>query len=518
MSVPLKTFLTTLFLMTFVAGQALAQTTGCGDYRTVKGYGADKHGMVLCLVAGKGKLPWKKPRQILFADETSLLVTDFGSWGNRKRGKLWSLNLKTMKARKIYDKGDRTHGLAVDRLGRILLGDAGRILRQSGDRFEAVVTGLPKEGNHPMSHMILLPNQDLIINVGAPSDQCKKEMKASSNKLTCASRDSEAELRRYFYDSGRDGYGRSYNVVGRGLRNSMALLFNSLTGELYQAENSFDSLGITEEFNVMSLDVEGADIPDFGWPFCSGFGERNPAFGRSFRTFCDKVNVDPAFLVPAHSAPLDMEYYRGGLFKDLDGAILMSWHGHRRAVDYSLVAYLTDGSYSPLVSDPNANGFVALLKGKNRAGDKIRPVGVTTDHLGRIWFVDDRTGKLFMLTKAKGTGGQGDADDSARPAPLQLSQSQKDAFADWYFEFSRVENCTACHQEMVTRRPFDSLELMLAKGWLRREQDATAMPFIGALSGKSESFRPMPPAPDKAFAETEPQLFQWLMDWAADLD
>ena len=72
--------------------------------------------------------------------------------------------------------------------------------------------------------------------------------------------------------------------------------------------------------------------------------------------------------------------------------------------------------------------------------------------------------------------------------------------------------------EMVTRRPFDSLELMLSKGWLRREQDVMQMPFIGALSGKSENFRPMPPAPDRVFAETEPQLFRWLMDWAEGLD
>lgn len=495
---------------------AEAQTAGCGDYHAVSGFGAEKNGMVLCLVEGANSAPWKKPRQILFASESELLVTDFASWGNHKAGKLWSYNLETREFSQRYRRGNRTHGLAIDRFGRVLVGDAGAVIRLTEQGSETLVTGLPTKGSHPLTHMILLPNQDLIVNVGAPSDQCKKEMKRSANKLTCHSRDSEAELRRYRYRADSDSYDPAYQVAARGLRNSMALLYNSLTGDLYQAENNMDTRGIVEEFNRVPLTSEtsGAQkAPDYGWPFCSGFGERNQSFGRSFRTFCQKVNADPLFNIPAHAAPLDMEYYCGGLFATLDGAILMGWHGHSRTVDYALVAYPTDAAFEPLVSDPERNGFMALLKGKNNRGDKLRPVGVTTDRLGRIWFVDDRSKRLYMLTKASGSSDQTQQDGNHNA--LQLSQQDKEDFAEIYRRFSAVETCSACHQEIVPRRAFDTLDNMLASGWLRPGASAVDMPFVGSLSGESEHFRPMPPAPDQAFAKAHAEVYHAIRVWAA---
>ena len=265
----------------------------------------------------------------------------------------------------------------------------------------------------------------------------------------------------------------------------------------------------------MSVINPPANVPDFGWPFCSGFGDRNEAFGRSYRTFCAKKNADPLFLIPAHSAPMDMEYYRGGLFKDLEGALLMTWHGHRRAVAFSLVAYPTDDRFAPIVADSHANPFVGLLKGKNRSGKKIRPVGVTSDHLGRIWFVDDRSKRLYMVTRAAGTG---ESDEAGEPKPLVLTEAQRLAFAEIYRDFSQVENCSACHQEMLGRRPFDTLDNLITKGWLRKESEPGLMPFIGSLDGGSEHFRPMPPAPDKPFSEVHPQIYWALYNWAMALN
>ena len=59
----------------------------------------------------------------------------------------------------------------------------------------------------------------------------------------------------------------------------------------------------------------------------------------------------PYILLPPHVAPLDMDYYGGGVLDDLiKGHLLISWHGHQPTGN-RLVAYLVGEDGLPILTE-----------------------------------------------------------------------------------------------------------------------------------------------------------------------
>jgi len=511
-----------IFLLSFIFNsQALADDT-CSSFKKINNYKHHIENKCLGLVLDSKDVPWDKPRRILFNEDNSkIFVSDMGGWSNRNSGKVWEVNLKTKAFKIIYEGGDWTHGLQKDSSKRLLVGDTNKVIRRKRDNtWETIISNLPSKGSHPLSHFILLPNDDLILNIGAPSNDCSQGF----SDFHCAQRDIEGELRHYKYEMSSDSYKSDYKVLGRGLRNSMALLFNQMTNELYQAENNIDKFGTPEEFNLLSLD-ENIETYDFGWPFCFGMNQEyvfpvNSGIGpNTFSSFCRRVSTSPLFLIPAHSSPLDMIYYQGSEHS-LENKILMSWHGHRRSEEYALVSYDTNSFNEPLFQGNGLNSFTPLISGIGSSdSDKLRPVGLQTDKSGRIWIVDDIQNRILLYAHTDSNDTNTTNDDE----PLNnnqeiaehlngLSSTVLNQFESIYSDFFAVQTCTQCHGP--SEIPDDSnlaLETFYKRGWFALSSETDLMTFFRRTSKDAE--KSMPPPPEQAFELSHPTVFNNLREW-----
>jgi len=409
----------------FAAGQAADAT--CDGYPRLRigmaeGFCA---GLVLGPAAPGKARRLRLPRSLLQLDEDTWLVADLGGWGTQ-RGALWRLQARPgSPATLVRLLGDLNlpHALALGADGKVYVGEMSRIFRfdpraaAPAETVETVVADLPDnrlhDNRHPLSKFVFLPDGALLVNVGAPSDQC---LDGEGKPLagTCpesAEGERAAGLRRYAPD-GNGGWRREYTVYASGLRNSVALAVHR-SGTVLQGENSYDFAARWSPFDEINLVREGRH---YGWPYCADVAAATPGWKDAKAMACDSpAHTPPALLLPPHAAPLDMLWYDGGMFPQLRGRLLMSWHGFR-STGGRIVAFATDDDGVPVAegnarypvyggkprryaASPSANAFVLTpgwgrLAGVRRQGS---PVGLAVARDGAIWATDDRAGMVIRI-------------------------------------------------------------------------------------------------------------------------
>ena len=414
-----------------MAGEAQENTGKTASGRTCGGYPRLPIGMAKGFCAGLVFAPTpgkarriRLPRSLLQLDDGTWLVTDLGGWGTR-RGAVWRLEARPgapAEATRLIDGLQLPHALAMGPDGRVYVGEMSRIFRfdprapKPADTLQTVVAGLPDnrlhENRHPLSKFVFMPDGALLVNIGAPSDQCLNAAGKASDKR-CAERDAgdeAASLRRYAPD-GQGGWRRDYRVYAKGLRNSVALAVHR-SGTVLQGENSYDFADRWFPFDEINLIREGHD---YGWPYCADIATPTPGWKAKGAMRCGSpAHTPPVLLLPPHAAPLDMLWYEGAMFPQLQGKLLMSWHGYR-ATGGRIAAYATGEDGVPLASpgarypvhgalprpygaSPSANAFI-LTPGWGKAGQRGQgsPVGLAVARDGAIWVADDRAGRIIRI-------------------------------------------------------------------------------------------------------------------------
>jgi glucose/arabinose dehydrogenase len=369
----------------------------------------------------------RTPRMLLqLPDEKSWLVTDLGGWTD-KNGKVWMMRTDdptTVRLKLVVSKLTLPHTVAFGPDGNVYVAEMNRIFRldvNSGSTT-TVVDGLPGNrlhiGRHPLSHFIFDRNGDLLVNVGADTDQCTNAAGVTPGP-TCPETDgadARAVIRRYPYlGSGR--WNQSPSIVARGLRNSLVLVRHE-SGTLLQGENSYDfAPNADRPYDEINVIMQGAN---YGWPYCFDMNQPTPAWATTTPLDCNSAaHQKPTVLLPPHSAPLGAVYYSGSMFPSLKGKLLMSWHGYRptgsRIVAFDVDAagipitrpharygeYLGGGvRYEDYRPGPAAEPLVLtpgwqLKRGQRPAG---APVGITVARDGAIWVADDRNASVLRIS------------------------------------------------------------------------------------------------------------------------
>ncbi len=366
---------------------------------------------------------FKFPRGILPLDGGDLLVVDMGGWTPR-RGSLWLLKKagSGYERRRLLDKLDRPHGLALGRDGRIYLGTVGRVVRfevsdPKGTLHEVIggksgVPALPATGRHPLVNMVFGNDGSLYVNVGSASDNCEDaRRKPPDPGQPCAEAEGDAPrgaIRRYEM-RWPEGNVTAWKTYASGLRNSMALAVHPISGLLLQGENSRDNIhrripGMESDEGLphdeLNLIEDGAR---YGWPYCYDDGKPSPEYPAAR---CTDFRA-PLVLLPAHAAPLGMTYYSGSLLppelRDTSSrksiappvkaaALIIGYHGYR-ATGHRVVAFQVDANGLP-------TGKVTDLVWGWDAGDG-RAMGAPTDVKvgadGAIYITEDRNGTVLRI-------------------------------------------------------------------------------------------------------------------------
>jgi len=375
----------------------------------------------------------RMPRILLLLDPTTWLVTDLGGW-NTGTGAVWRLSIgpdRKPTLTKLLGGLAMPHAIAIGPDRAIYVGEMSRIFRfdpsaaDPSTTIVAVVTGLPDnrlhENRHPLSHFIFDGNGDLVVNVGAPSDQCAPP-KGQPRAARCADVEGErpkAALYRYRY-AGGGRWATTPRVVARGLRNSLVLLRHR-SGTLLQAENSIDFPEADVPYEEINVIRDGAH---YGWPYCFDIDRPAPVWAGSDALDCGDAaaHAQPAVLLPPHTAPLGAVYYEGAMWPALRGKLLMTFHGYREAGS-RLVAFDVDANGVP-VTKPNAryaeygpNGVTQrayrsgpaaepeiLTPGWNEkpgARPAGAPVGIAIAADGAIWLADDRNAAILRIARER---------------------------------------------------------------------------------------------------------------------
>ena len=388
--------------------QTLPQWGYARDGRTCDGYPRAPIQTMKGLCAGlvvapppAGLAPSKRtirmPRTLLPLANGDWLVADLGTW-DPGRGSIWRLTPRPSgqpALKRLLTKLDLPHTLAVGPDGKVYLGEMSRISRFDPDAADPqaalapVVTGLPDnrlhENRHPLSAFIFDADGSLLVNVGAPSDQCPPK----PGQARCAEAERHAALWR-FAAEGPGKWAAEPTVFARGLRNSLALV-RTRAGTILQAENSIDVTDPAwppEELNVIRA---GAN---YGWPYCMGANQPAPAW-KAKKVSCAPYRK-PDLLLPPHGAPLDLVEYRGAMFPELQGRLVVSLHGYRPAGS-RLLAYELDAAGLPKATQPlDLTPGWRAVKGRRPTG---APVGMAVAADGAIWVADDRNGAILRLAR-----------------------------------------------------------------------------------------------------------------------
>jgi glucose/arabinose dehydrogenase len=164
------------------------------------------------------------------------------------------------------------------------------------------------------------------------------------------------------------------------------------TGAVWCVVNERDGLGDDVPFEYATQVEEGAF---YGWPWYYLGNHEDPRHKGERPDLAGKATV-PDVLIQAHSAPLNIVFYKGSAFPDLEGDAFVALHGSwNRGERTGYKVVLLDfkdgrptGSYEDFIT-----GFV-----EPDGSVWGRPVGVAVGKDGSLFVSEDGNGTIWRVS------------------------------------------------------------------------------------------------------------------------
>ncbi|MBL6449418.1 sorbosone dehydrogenase family protein [Fulvivirga sp. 29W222] len=250
------------------------------------------------------------------------------------------------------------------------------MLNNPGD-YKVVYDDYPTEGHHGWKYIAFGPDGKLYVPVGAPCNICKSEdpIYASITRINTDGSDLE--------------------IVAEGIRNTVGFDWHPETKELWFTDNGRDMMG--DDIPPCELNRLAQNGQHFGYPYCHGGDIADPEFGSE--RHCNEFKK-PAWKFAAHTAPLGMKFYTGGMFPDsYKGDVIVAQHGswnRSSKIGYRLMRVKFNGS-GVEGAEVFADGWL-----NERAQEAWgRPVDVLQMTDGSLLVSDDKAGKIYRIIYEK---------------------------------------------------------------------------------------------------------------------
>lgn len=229
------------------------------------------------------------------------------------------------------------------------------------------ILDLPTGGNHTTRSILIKDNQ-LYVSMGSTCNVC-----------------SESDSRRAsIWVANLDG--SDFRPFATGLRNSVFLIRNSKTHEIWATDMGRDWLGNDLPPDEINIIKEGQN---YGWPACYGQNILDIDFAPQGR--CNAST--PSFIdLPAHSAPLGLAFIPDSWPQNYRDKLLVAYHGswNRNPPD----------GYKIVLIDPETKQISDFISGWLQSDNTAlgRPVDLIFNPLGNLYISDDKRGVIYQIT------------------------------------------------------------------------------------------------------------------------
>ncbi|MGR8951108.1 MAG: PQQ-dependent sugar dehydrogenase [Gammaproteobacteria bacterium] len=304
--------------------------------------------------------------------------------GSGLSGKVYALQDKDRdgiaETRQVIASGLTMPNGVAYRDGTLYVAEVSRIIRydrilqnlKNPPKPVAIYDKLPTDLHHGWKYLRIGPDGKLYTAVGAPCNICDPEKPIY------------ASLVRVNTD------GSNFEILARGIRNTVGFDWQPGTDALYFSDNGRDYLGDDlppEELNRWSKVGE-----HFGYPYCHGGEVIDPDYGKG-RKCADYT--PPAWKFKAHVAPLGIRFYRGTQFPEhYRQQLFVAQHGswNRSEPDGYRVALVTFRDGKAVSEEVFIDGW--LTKDEAVLG---RPVDILSLPDGSILISDDHLGVIYRV-------------------------------------------------------------------------------------------------------------------------
>ncbi|ORY11125.1 soluble quino protein glucose/sorbosone dehydrogenase [Clohesyomyces aquaticus] len=368
----------------------------------------------------------KTPRGIIFDQENNMLVIEQGGAGLRwvKLTDNGGSNVCVASSKQLINERGLNHGIDLSADGKTLFvssmttvwsypydAAAGTV----GTR-KTLITGMSGGGHSTRTLLTSKKNPDLLVvsvgsNANIDSATSQQSSGRSQLRIFSIAKVSQASVA---YTAGE--------ILGWGLRNSVGVTENPVTGGIWSVENSVDDMkknnvdihntNPCEELNYHgTLNGTSAEKgANYGYPDC--FAAWDPsvipnnqnikvgtqfAIGTGSDSTCTS-RIAPKLCFPSHTAPLGVK------FNSNSTAAYITFHGSwdRSPPDGYRLSKINFNPSTGMPTEPSTSNTAAINVMSNPNNSNcpsrcFRPVDVAWDAKGRLFMTSDTSGEVWII-------------------------------------------------------------------------------------------------------------------------